>query len=66
MSNKPEKTRAVNVRMPLGVYQKISEDLDIHGDHRTVTEFILDATKWYLDYRMNQRIELAKLEDVKD
>lgn len=64
MNCKAEKTRAVNVRMPLGIYLKITEDLDAHGDHRTVTEFIVDATKWYLDYRTNQRIELAKIDDL--
>ena len=51
------------MRMPLGVYQRINEDLDAYCDHRTVTEFIVDATKWYLDYRTNQRIEIAKIEN---
>jgi hypothetical protein len=47
--------------MPQGIYDRIENEIEEHNEHRTVTEFTLDAVKWYLDYRVNQRIESSKI-----
>jgi len=47
--------------MPIGVYEKVEAEIEMQREYRTVTEFTLDAVKWYLDYRVNQRIESSKV-----
>lgn len=54
-------SKQVQIRMPQGIYDRIEQEIEGFGEHRTVTEFTLDAVKWYLDYRTNQRIESAKV-----
>lgn len=49
------------VRVPDGLMQKMQDDIDTYREHRTKSEFALDAIRFYLDYRINQRAEASKV-----
>ena len=57
-------TLTLALRVPAGIERRIKEDVETYGDHRTLSEFVLDSIKWYLDYRDNQRIEKAKSKTI--
>ena len=57
-------TRTIAIRMPHGTYERIEEEISVYKEQRTVSEFMLDAAKWYLDYRENMRIECGKLKNA--
>ena len=59
-----EGTQVLAVRVPDGLMQKMQSDIDAYSEHRTKSEFALDAIRFYLDYRVKQRIEAAKVKTV--
>lgn len=51
----------ISFRIPEGLKREIDKEMEISGRNNNISEFIKDAIKFYIDYRINQRIESAKV-----
>lgn len=47
--------RPTSFRLPDGIIRGIDADIDEAGEHKTRTEFILDAVRHYINHRKEQR-----------
>ena len=51
----------ISIRFPSGVLDRIDYDIDTYREHVTSTEFIIDAVKNYLDYRIKMKVQEKEL-----
>lgn len=51
----------ISIRFPSGVLDRIDYDIDTYREHVTRTEFIIDAVKNYLDYRIKMKVQEKEL-----
>ena len=42
----------------------MEEEMELSGRNNNISEFIKDAIKYYIDFRISQRIEGAKVKTV--
>jgi len=59
-----EKVRAVQIRMSQGTHDRIAREIAEYGEYKTVTEFVMDSVKFYLDHLVKMRIEQSKVKTV--
>jgi hypothetical protein len=54
----------ITFRIPEGLKREMEEEMELSGRNNNISEFIKDAIKYYIDFRISQRIEGAKVKTV--
>ncbi len=50
-----DRSPILTIRLPLGLVEKIDEDIEKHKEFRNRSEFITMAVRHYIDYRLQMR-----------
>ncbi|MDR1405006.1 MAG: ribbon-helix-helix domain-containing protein [Candidatus Methanoplasma sp.] len=66
MQKKGAKTVPLSIRIPEGTVQRIDDEVEKYREFGTRSEFIVEATKHFLDYKLRMHIDTCRILEGND